>query len=395
MIAVVLAALFAAVAPAWSDALPIDAAAQIGVSVNGTLLLGGQAGKVTALDARSGRMLWRADESEVLLPLGYDVVLGTLDGRIRLVNARSGSPLWTARACPANDAATALAVIAGDIVAGCSRGHVARIDLRTGRVAAQTDMTAVDQIDAIEPAGGCAINLKAHMSGAILSEQDAIVGCRSLRAIMPQRQEVWFLGTVAGRAVMADQCCGASGAMEKPVGVFTVDGSTGVSSDETAFLSGRPFLAGSQVCVVQHAAVRCRSAGASGDGHAVIAGVADDPDVIEPGLIGFVRVVSGSAVGELDDVSRSGFHRIWSGATIASALAFGLPDLSGDVPVRMQSGEIIVGRDGRSAAAPLGAYLVASDAQRVYVTVRTDCLIGNRYVEELRAIPWQSGTPAP
>jgi len=365
--------------------LPLDSAAISGVTVDDTIVVGG-GGPTVAFDERDGRERWRASEALALLPIGTDAALGQPGGRVALVAARSGRVRWSVHVCPGKSNVTALALSGGGVIAGCAGGSVARIDRYDGRVTAESNAMHVDQIDAISPAGGCHLNLQAHQSGAILSEQDAVVDCRSLRAIMPQRQDVWFLGVAERRAVMADQCCGLGGAMEQPARIFTIDGATGAMSRERAFVPGEPFLAGSRVCVGQHSLVRCRALGASGEGAPAVTGLSDFPTLVEAGRIGISRITSGGATSELVDDTLGPFRPIWSGP--ATAPSFGYPDRSGSVPVRTALGSVVVSRDGRVADVPVGSLLVASNERFVFLRVTTNRLAGNRYIEELRAFPW-------
>lgn len=177
--------------PGWSATLPSDASAITGVAVADNVVVAG-GGTTVALNEQTGTERWRTVESFAILPIGDDVALGQPGGRVELVEARSGDVRWSASVCPATSYATALRVSGDGVIAGCSGGRIARIDLHKGRVTAESDV----------------------------------------HAIMPQRQEVMFLGTAGNRAVMADQCCGVRGAMEQPAGIFTIDGATGAISQE-------------------------------------------------------------------------------------------------------------------------------------------------------------------
>ena len=386
MIGVLFSLLAAVASPGWSATLPLDASAITGAAVADTVVVAG-GGTTVALDEQTGKERWRTGAAFAVLPIGDDLALGQPGGRVERVDARSGAVRWSARVCPANAYATAFAKVGDAVIAGCSGGRVARIDWRGGHIVAKSDAMSVDAIDAIALAGGCHVNLRAHQSGAILSEQDAVVGCRSLHAIMPQRQEVLFLGVSGNNAVMADQCCGLRGAMEQPPGIFTIDGVTGAISSERPFAPGEPFLAGSRVCVGEHSLIRCRAIDIAGEGFVQVTGLADFPSLVESGRIGIVRVTSSGEVAQLDDVTSRNFRRVWS-AVGTLAPPFGNPDLFGSVPVRTAQGEEIVSRSGRHADVPIGALLVASDEHFVFVRVTTDRLVGNRYVEALQAIPW-------
>ncbi len=386
MTGVLLSLLVAIASPGWSATLPLDTAAITGVTAAETVVVAG-GGTTIALNEQTGKERWRTGAAFAIVAIGDDVALGQPGGRVELIGARSGDIRWSVSVCPANAYATALAMVGDGIVAGCSGGRVARIDFHGGHVTAKSDAMDVDAIDAIAPAGGCHLNLRAHQSGAILREEDAVVDCRSLHAIMPQRQEVLFLGTAGNRAVMADQCCGLGGAMEQPAGIFTIDGPTGAISPEQPFVPGEPFLAGSRVCVGQHSLIRCRAIASAGQGTAQVTGLADFPVLVESGRVGIVRLTSAGEIAQLDDVTSGNFRSIWS-AAITLAPPFGNPDLSGSVPARTGVGEEIISRNGRRAEVPIGALLVASDEHFVFVRVTTDRLVGNRYVEELHAIPW-------
>jgi hypothetical protein len=372
----------------WSATLPIDASAIAGVTVADTVVVAG--GSTTlALNERTGAERWRTGESFALFPIGDDVALGQPGGRVELLDARSGDVRWSARVCPPNSYATAVRVAGDGVIAGCSGGRIARIDRHKGRVTAESDVLHVDAIDVIAPAGGCHLNIQAHQSGAILSEQDAVVDCRSLKAIMPQRQEVLFLGTVGNRAVMADQCCGLRGAMEQPVGIFTIDGATGTISPERPFVPGEPFLAGSRVCIGQHSLIRCRAVESEGQGTSDVTGLADFPVRVGFGSIGIVRLTPSGETAQLDDVTSGNFRRVWSALVTQGLPPFGNPDRFGSVPIRTVRGAEIVSRNGMRADVSDGGLLVASDEKFVFVRSSTGRLVGNRYVGEIHAIPWR------
>jgi alcohol dehydrogenase (cytochrome c) len=92
----------------WSIQLPGTASLEVvPVVVDGIMYTGGQPGTVLALDAKSGRQIWRyTRQRKVRNPneinpfnrgvavLGNRVFVGTLDAAIVAIDARTGLPLW-------------------------------------------------------------------------------------------------------------------------------------------------------------------------------------------------------------------------------------------------------------------------------------------------------------
>ena len=92
----------------WSIQLPGTSALEAGpLVVDGIMYTSGQPGTVLALDARSGRQIWRfTRQQKVRNPneinpfnrgvalLGHRVFVGTLDAALVAIDARTGLPLW-------------------------------------------------------------------------------------------------------------------------------------------------------------------------------------------------------------------------------------------------------------------------------------------------------------
>lgn len=97
---------------AWSHDLPFGNSATEPLAVGGTLYMATGLSVVRAIDAASGRLLWAYDPQAALhsginLRLGWGVrglawsggrlFVGTQDGRLTAVDARSGKPVWSVR----------------------------------------------------------------------------------------------------------------------------------------------------------------------------------------------------------------------------------------------------------------------------------------------------------
>lgn len=107
-----------------------------GVALAGGRLYGGdRSGRLTCLEAGTGKVLWvsEAARSEVSLPPALSpgrVVFGADDGRLYALDRASGALLWSADA----GGAPVAPVVLGDRVAATAGGALLLLDLANGRV---------------------------------------------------------------------------------------------------------------------------------------------------------------------------------------------------------------------------------------------------------------------
>ncbi len=106
---------------------------------DGMLAVGTSDGDLVALDAKTGTQRWRRSVgAEILAPPAVDsgvVVLRTVDGRLRAYNADDGKDLWSAEQTMPSlilRGATAPKIANGVVVAGFDNGHLAAYRLQTG-----------------------------------------------------------------------------------------------------------------------------------------------------------------------------------------------------------------------------------------------------------------------
>jgi outer membrane protein assembly factor BamB len=105
------------------------------------------AGYLQALDARTGRPLWRfragVTESSPLV-VGRLVYFGSWDGRIYAIDVRTHRPRWTYTT--GGEVKSGVAFAGGTVFAGSYDGHVYALDARTGKLrwsgAAQRGLTS-------------------------------------------------------------------------------------------------------------------------------------------------------------------------------------------------------------------------------------------------------------
>lgn len=122
----------------WSVNTKLDLAAGPSFS-DGRLALGTTDGDLLVVDAENGKQLWREPVgSEILAPpaLNADVVVfGTVDGRLRAYSADTGTPLWSVeQTLPALTLRgnTAPYITGNTVVAGFDNGRVAAYGVAGG-----------------------------------------------------------------------------------------------------------------------------------------------------------------------------------------------------------------------------------------------------------------------
>ncbi len=144
---------------AWSLDLPGEVSLEATpLAIQGTLYFSGSASDVYAVDARSGRLLWKFDPQvwkyrpeHLKLIWGINrgvayssgrVFVGTQDGRLIALDAHSGRPLWSVQTVAEHSLQTITGApwaIKGKVLIGNggadfgARGYVSAYDERTGR----------------------------------------------------------------------------------------------------------------------------------------------------------------------------------------------------------------------------------------------------------------------
>jgi len=143
---------------AWSLDLDVTNSITAPLAIDGVIYLGAGHGIVHAIDARSGKLLWRYDPKSMeangqKLRVAWGirgiafwkgrVYAGTSDGRLIALNARDGTLGWSAQTVDPKDGATingAPRVFNGKVVVGFAggdfsplRGYVTAYDAETGK----------------------------------------------------------------------------------------------------------------------------------------------------------------------------------------------------------------------------------------------------------------------
>ena len=143
---------------AWSLDLDVTNSITTPLAVNGTVYLGAGHGIIHAVDARTGKLLWRYDAKateangkKLRVAWGIRgiafwknrVYAGTSDGRLIALNAKDGTLVWSVQTVDPNDGATitgAPRAFNGKIVIGFSggdfsplRGYATAYDAETGK----------------------------------------------------------------------------------------------------------------------------------------------------------------------------------------------------------------------------------------------------------------------
>ena len=144
---------------AWSLDLPGEHSLEATpIEVGGTIYFSGQGATIYAVEAVTGRLLWKYDPESwkyrprhlrLMFPVNRGVAygegkvfVGTLDGRLIAVDAKTGKPVWTVRTFPEDSFYTiagAPRVFGNEVVIGNgggdigARGFVTAYDVATGR----------------------------------------------------------------------------------------------------------------------------------------------------------------------------------------------------------------------------------------------------------------------
>ena len=149
----------------WTQDTRRELAAGPGVG-GGIVAVGSSGGKVVALDAASGKQLWDAAvSSEVLsapLVSGGRVYVRTVDGRLHALDAQSGKSQWTGEdpVPRLSLRGTAEPVLARDnVLAGFDSGKVIAFNAATGDVAWQAQVTT--------PGGRSELDRLSDVDGAV------------------------------------------------------------------------------------------------------------------------------------------------------------------------------------------------------------------------------------
>lgn len=228
-----------AAAQLWANAPPADwELSQVRVGGD-TVVVGGRS-QVFAVNPASGRLRWEKDDGASGILIERDSVFyGTRSGAVVLRRLRDGGLRWKRDGvCPVpNDAAPIRGVdvairIAADLVVGCSGGSVVQIDAGSGRVRARSTAFAVDRVSEIVPLGSCAYGVTGWSSGAVIREHVAIVSCKRLKTILPQRSETSIVGSLGDVAVLDDTCCSGRPDVYRPATIVLVNLVTGTLSPE-------------------------------------------------------------------------------------------------------------------------------------------------------------------
>ena len=140
----------------WSSGEQIKITGGPGYGEN-TILVGTNEGDVIAIDADDGNELWKSKVSSEILSTPQKqrdiVIVRTLDGRLFGLNGDNGKLIWTYdRSVPSLTlrGTSSPIIYEGIVICGFDGGRLAAVELTTGRVLWETDITTARGRDELE-----------------------------------------------------------------------------------------------------------------------------------------------------------------------------------------------------------------------------------------------------
>jgi hypothetical protein len=397
--------------PAWRYALPAGwGFSQVRVATS-AVAIGGRSG-VIVLDSRSGRLRWRSSDSVAAMGIGTTLVYGTTTNAMVSRSLREGSRRWEHRGVcgvprygvPAG--ATVIVDNARDVVVGCAGAGLVRLDAASGNVLARSDAFQ-DQITQIVPLGACAYGVSGWSDGAILRFHAAVVDCKELSPIVPERDEAWILGSIDGNAVLG--CCISTRDAQRPITIALVNLTTGTRSPEVELRepardpalgcpNGRgsvPMLAGAQLYLaVDCALYRYGDVRSPSAAQLVVGGLADFPAFLSDGRVALRAHAAGAAFAdEVVRVRDATLETLWSEPE-AGWVTFGydpdVPDVVTVLGTHQSTAGITLVRtsDGAHLVVSPTCSVVGSSDTLLVTICSTSTLVGHRYLQYAAAYRW-------
>jgi hypothetical protein len=198
------------------------------------VVVSGQPG-LLALDARTGRLLWRR-MGAFTQPLidGASVIVGSSDGAIRKRQLRNGAQVWESPyIC---EGSKRLFFAYDKIAVGCSGGTVALVDRSSGALLRLSNEFQTSVVQNIRTLGSCSLHVSGYSSGAALRNEDEIVNCEDLHTVW-QGIDTSVLGSIGDIAIIDDWCCNGRPEEYRPATIYRVDLKSG---HESSHLDLRP-----------------------------------------------------------------------------------------------------------------------------------------------------------
>lgn len=125
----------------WKTGLGYHLFASVGILADSVVVTGNSAGSIAALDSRTGDLIWSASPGGVVLgpAMADTVAVFTTEDGIVCAYGAGGAEIWR-RDFPAQ--ASAPSVAGGSVFVGFADGVVRRMDLSSGSVTWETDLTS-------------------------------------------------------------------------------------------------------------------------------------------------------------------------------------------------------------------------------------------------------------
>jgi hypothetical protein len=391
---------------AWRYTLPSEGVIASIVAAGDREIVSSGSG-IAALDVSSGAVEWRRNEpATVRAASNATFFAATPSGGLEARSTRDGSAIWLKpHVCGMPQAAAIVVRNGGDLIAGCARGELVRVDAATGTVLARTLAFELYNVSAIVSLGGCAYGVSGFNEGAVLRFYSGIVGCKALDTILPLQEDASILGAVRGDAVVDDTCCMGRPDVYRPATIYTVSLTTGVRSPQVDLTpepnrypsSARPIGQGSMAMLaentlylfVDHAGYRYGDPQFIEPPLRVIDDLRAPPVSIDAStLLAETQSGDGTLGYALLRLHSGNVERLWSAPESTGeypptnidsfAVAYGAPDRSAYLRIR----------DRRELVPSEQCPLAHADDRLVILRCPTKQLTKNGYVEYLSAYRW-------
>lgn len=213
-------------ASSWTFDLPVEGLGD-GIAIGGNTVIATNGVHASALDARTGRLLWKTSAVANAFIDGDRVLLNAnTNGDVEARDVRSGRIHWRAHLCPwlegYNWGGIAAVSTQRALVVGCTGGNLMILDRSSGRVLHRNSIPESNGLS-IEPIGPCAYAVAGVTDGATLVNHLAIFDCRNLDTIMEPRDDTSVVGAIGDVAIVDDWCCFGRPDVYRPASIFRVD----------------------------------------------------------------------------------------------------------------------------------------------------------------------------
>jgi hypothetical protein len=190
-----------------------------------SLANGAEQASTTALDAQTGRLLWKAHATS---PVNGSPLFLAVDNGVERVIPRTGVVVWRSNMhCEKSASPSYVAVSGNTVYVGCQGGALFSLSALSGRVVAHSNPAMVDNYDQIIPLGKEMIGVSGPASGGRMYRQSAIVNRTTLSTLVKFLPDVSILGERNGDVFLSDICCLGRNTDSSPAAIERVSLRTG------------------------------------------------------------------------------------------------------------------------------------------------------------------------